>query len=163
MKRRIIIVAVLLLQSGAAFGQAPGEVVSYKFQTKSSVSGGPNFIVPTGGFVLTDIVAGNDQLTYFVYRDQTIVMEYRVTPETHTLAMTSGIPFEAGTGFTITSGPQWPITVSGYIPCSNPCNVAVPTIGEWGTVFLMMLILTGGTVVFARRSRATSLVQEGES
>jgi hypothetical protein len=56
MSRSISIVAVVLLSAGVAYGQVPGEVVSY-YGTGST---GLVIIdeVPADGFVLTDVVAG---------------------------------------------------------------------------------------------------------
>ena len=45
----------------------------------------------------------------------------------------------------------------------SPPPGPLPAVGEWGTMYAVLLILTGGTVVFARRSRATSSVLEGQS
>ena len=101
MNKRLGIVAVLLLLPGVAYGQSPGDVVSYRFQTLNSVNDGPNFIAPPGGFVLTDRVTETENITTNIYRDQELLMQYKTLfSAALTLAMSSGIPFEAATSST---------------------------------------------------------------
>ena len=160
MSRLASIVAVVLLSAGVAWGDTRGEVVSYHLPRLNGAIIIP--VVPAGGFVLTDVVVQNGDASIFVYENGVPKLSFNIRePETISYHFESGIVFSAGTEVTLVIGVGRDVTFGGYIPCSNPCDVPVPTVGEWGTVFMMMLILIGGTVVFAKRFQNPTPVAEG--
>ncbi|MEE9293400.1 MAG: hypothetical protein V3W34_00340 [Phycisphaerae bacterium] len=121
------------------------------------VSGDVAAQVPTGGFVLTDIASKTTSIMWLEQDDgATQEIKLSLRPPNggrgpHRLE--SGIVFDGGTSIRFFHGAPGTehVTLSGYIPCSNPCNVPVPTVGEWGTFLMIVMILIGGSVVFARR------------
>jgi IPTL-CTERM motif len=161
MTRMASIVAVLLLTAGTtSYGQ---EVVSFSF----SGTVGPDIqiaTVPTGGFVLTDIiVSGNASPTISTaiqikrsLGGEIVLSWVPSSTDLTKLHFESGIAFDSETNiFAGKNGSADPLLINliGYIPSPE---VSVPTVGEWGLVLMVMMLLIGGTTIFARRRVATA-------
>ncbi len=161
MKRLVSIITVVLLSGGVAWGQ--GEVVSFY---GSSDTSGYTIVAPEDnpGFVLTDVVIqnfGNGVAPWSLHQDAETKLALRFANTSEAISVSkhfnSGIPIAAGTTLTIHfDGPNiylGTVTLSGYIPCPDPCLAAtVPTVGEWGTFIMLLLLMIGGTRLFARRA-----------
>ncbi len=148
-----VFAGVLLLSAGVAYGQ--GEVVSFH----GSGSGG-TFIVPDPldfDFVLTDIVFNHLLAdTSYILAE---VIDAQETPKVNVRSISqagvasiweyhfqSGIRFAGGSTIKVTSG-SGTLTISGYYVTGG----TVPTVGEWGLVVMVVLLMTAATVIFARR------------
>ena len=155
--RRIVMVRsasivglVVLLWGGVAYGQ--GEVRSY-YQAASE---GPIIIpsVPTGGFVVTDIVVSGGSGIMAIHENGVSKLDFGIiSPEKLSYHFESGIVFSAGTEVRIAPDPR-NVTLSGYIP--SPPAGGIPTVSQWGLVVMVTLILIAGSVVFARRRVAVA-------
>ena len=148
MSRFSVATVGVVLLSGVASGQAPGEVLSY------NVILPPNYEnlgipVPEGGFVLTDLVGvwGTQEIAVEVDQDAEAKLRWHST--TGALNLSSGIPFASGTTMNVRQGSPSPftMTMSGYVPM--PAG-AVPAVGELGMAVMIALVLVVGCLVFVR-------------
>ncbi len=162
MSRSISIGAVVLLSAGVAYGDARGEVMSYWVSSTDQAVVIP--VVPSGGFVITDIVFLRTYVDEHVFY-QDIVGEAtcsgttraRIRPATETrYHFQSGIRFDGGSKVSLCVGFGVPVQaiISGYIPCPDPCGIgAVPAVGNAGVGVMVVLLLAGGALVISRRQR----------
>ena len=115
-------------------------------------------IVPAGGFVLTDVILRFPDADLLLEEFDGVVDDvYKLawTPGPvngpfNALHFESGIVFEGGTSIRAdkTGAPSnMSIALSGYIP--SPPAGSVPTVGQWGLVVMVLLLITAATVIFA--------------
>lgn len=157
---RSISVAIVLLSAGVAWGQAPGDVVSFFAEVVDQeiiLSS-----VPNGDFILTDVImAGNSNNSKFRFV-QVIDEQEEIKTQIHGDAFIvqsfgSGIRFESSSQIKFDvvangTGP-WSITLSGYIPCRLPCRSGSFPAGNAGVGVLVVLLVAGGGLVLSRRQR----------
>jgi IPTL-CTERM motif len=156
MTRLASTVAVLLLTTGTAYGQ--GEPVS--FYVVASDSGVLIAAEDNPGFVLTDIATTVDMGTLRLTTSGPIEstaatkLAYR-TGLDPVLHLNSGVVFDAGEPIYMFNGfvGNVQLTLTGYIPSPS---ASVPTVSQWGLLLMVMVLLIGGTTIFARRKVATA-------
>ena len=156
MSRLTSIAVFVLLSAGVAWGQAPGEVVSYHGVVESGQAIGTT---PPDGFVLTDIAVS--QLAAYGVSENAITKVWvrmdSATTNVYSYHFNSGIPFAGNETLTIehTHGAAAHVTIAGYVPCPDSCSKAgiIPAVGNPGLGVLVLLLLAGGAAVIRRRQR----------
>ena len=160
MSKQVVSVVVGLVFASSAFGQVPGEVVSYH----CPACPGGIFIdkVPAGGLVVTDIAVGSNpgghsQLTLYEGSLPNVTPKVRITLGPGfpgTVHFQSGIAFLEGTPLTMDT---WvggsSVTISGYIPCPAPCQSAgaIPAVGSFGQAVMVLALVVVGSLLLRRR------------
>lgn len=118
-------------------------------------------VVPPGGFVLTDILKeGNSGAIVTVTEDNGESTSTKLVTflgnggngDHTTLHMRTGIPFAGGATLRLshTVASSLGYTISGYIP-KTMVDPNVPAVGTWGLCVMVLMIVTGGTMVLRQR------------
>jgi IPTL-CTERM motif len=144
--RWVLVLAIVGYCSQAAWAQ--GQVRSYFVTEGGTVD--PS--LPVEGFVVTDISVAATPRRLNLKEGAVPKVDLTVGLDGH--HFTSGIPFAGGSElFLDLNGYSEVVTISGYIPSPS---VGVPTVSQWGLLLMVMVLLIGGTTIFARRRVATA-------
>jgi len=165
----LAVAAVMLVGAGSALADARGEVRSY-YQSRSSTTLEEIVdVIPPGGFVMTDIsfaYANSGDLAFWERVDTARYVRLELKHSTDptgaspTYHFRSGIYFAPGSAIDVVGPSGAAITISGYVPCPDPCTACNPpyasAIGNNGLAILVVLLLGAGSYLMRQRRAATA-------